>query len=282
MERRRMATLIRTDMDFLALFTYPFMQRAFISGGILALLLGGLGIFVTLRKMAFFGDGIAHASLAGIAIALLAGVAPLPVALAWALAVAMLIYWLERSTRLPSDTLIGIFFTASMALGVILMSFTRGFQPELISFLFGSILSIRPLDLAIIAIISLIIMIWLIVSFRQLVFMSLTEEAARVSGVKVDLQKALLYAALALSTVLGVKILGIILVSALLIIPPATARLLSHDFRTYLVVSLLLAEAFVGIGLVLSFLYDLPSGATIILVGASGFFLAAVANGVKR
>jgi len=261
-------------MELLRIFTYPFMLRAFISGGLLALVLATLGIFVTLRKMAFFGDGIAHASLAGIAIGLLAGVSPLPVALAWAFAIAMLIYWLERNTRLPSDTLIGIFFTASMALGVVLMSFSRGYQPELISFLFGSILSIRSLDVAVIAVTSLVILAWLIISFRQLVFMSLTEESAKVNGVRVELQKALLYAALALATVLGVKILGIILVSALLVIPPATARLLSRHFRGYLILSLVLSELFVGLGLILSFIYDLPSGATIILVGAAGFFLA--------
>lgn len=269
-------------MEFFEIFTYPFMQRAFISGGILALVLASLGIFVTLRKMAFFGDGIAHASLAGIAIALLAGIAPLPIALLWSLTVAMLIYALERSTRLPSDTLIGIFFTASMALGVVLMSFSGGFQPELISFLFGSILSIRTLDLTIIALISLVIMAWLMVSFRQLMFMSLTEESAKVAGIHVELQKALLYAALALATVLGVKVLGIILVSALLVIPPATARLLTYDFRGYIIISLLLSEIFVGLGLILSFYYDLPSGATIILVGSAGFFLAALLSAFKK
>lgn len=269
-------------MEFLEIFTYPFMQRAFISGALLALLLATLGIFVTLRKMAFFGDGIAHASLAGIAIALLAGVAPLPVALLWSVFVAMIIYVLERKTRLPSDTLIGIFFTASMALGVILMSFSSGFQPELISFLFGSILSIRELDLVIISIISLILMTWLILSFRQLVFMSLTEEGAKVSGVRVELQKVFLYIALALATVLGVKILGIILVSALLLIPPATARLLTSNFRGYLITTLIFSEIFVGLGLILSFFYDLPSGATIILVGSVGFFFAALASSFKK
>lgn len=269
-------------MHVLEVFGYPFMQRAFISGGLLALILAALGIFVTLRKMAFFGDGIAHASLAGIAIALLAGLAPLPIALLWALLVAMLIYWLERHTRLPSDTLIGIFFTASMALGVVLMSLTRGFQPELITFLFGSILSIGTFDLAVISVMSLVIAVWLIVSFRQLVYMSLSEESAKVAGVRTELQKGLLYAALAFATVLGVKILGIILVSALLVIPPATSRLLARDFRGYLFGSLVLSELFVSLGLILSFLYDLPSGATIILVGAAGFFLAALASGLRK
>ena len=100
----------------LDLFAHPFMLRALLSGALLAALLAALGVFVTLRKMAFFSDGIAHASLAGIAIAVLAGLAPLPLAIAWAAAVAVIIWKLERDTRLPSDTIIGIFFTASMAL----------------------------------------------------------------------------------------------------------------------------------------------------------------------
>lgn len=263
-------------MEYLELFSYPFMQRAFLSGAVLALLLAGLGTFVTLRKMAFFGDGIAHASLAGIAIAILAGFSPLPIALAWGVFVALLIYWLERHTNLPSDTLIGIFFTASMALGVIIMSFTPGYQPELISFLFGSILSIQSADLAVIVGVSLVVLAWLIPSFRKLTLMSLSEESAQVSGVAVQRHKIALYVSLAIATVLGVKILGIILVSALLVLPSASARLLSPNFKSYLVLSLVLAEIFVFLGLVLSFFYDLPSGATIILVGTAVFLLSAL------
>lgn len=263
-------------MEYLELFSYPFMQRAFITGAVLALLLAGLGVFVTLRKMAFFGDGIAHASLAGIAIALLAGTSPLPIAIVWGIFIALLIYWLEGHTRLPSDTLIGIFFTASMALGVILMSFTAGFQPELISFLFGSILSIQPEDLWIITIVAAAVLVWLIPSYRKLTFMSLSEESAQVNGIAVKRHKIALYVALAIATVLGVKILGIILVSALLILPPATARLLSSNFKNYIVLTIIFAEIFVFLGLVLSFFYDLPSGATIILVGTAAFGLAAL------
>lgn len=252
------------------------MQRAFIAGAILAVLLAMLGIFVTLRKMAFFGDGIAHSSLAGIAIAVLVGFAPLPVALLWALFIAVLIYWLERSTRLPSDSLIGIFFTASMALGVILMSLTNGYRPELLSYLFGSILSIQNVDLLTTAIVAAIILIWLIASFRQLTFLALAEDAAIVSGVPYRVQTIALYIALALATVLGVKMLGIILVSALLIIPPATSRMLTHSFKGYVVGALVLGLIAVLIGLTLSYTYDLPSGASIILTGTALFFVAAI------
>lgn len=258
------------------MFSYPFMQRAFISGAVIAVLLASLGTFVTLRRMTFFGDGIAHSSLAGIAIAILAGVAPLPVALLWALLVALLIYWLEHTTRLPSDTLIGIFFTASMALGVILMSFSTGYQPELLSFLFGSILAIRNVDLLFITFVTAAIMLWLTISFRQLTYLSLAEDSAIVSGIPAKRQNITFYVALAFATVLGVKILGIVLVSALLVLPSATSRMLTRSFRNYIGIAILVAEIDIFAGLSISFHYDLPSGATIILFATAVFFLAAL------
>ena len=112
-------------MFFQDLLQFPFLQRAVMASVLIAPMLASLGVFVTLRGMALFGEGIAHASLAGIAIAVLAGMAPLPIAIAWAIFVALALFWFERKTRLSSDTLIGIAFTASMALGVVLMSLTK-------------------------------------------------------------------------------------------------------------------------------------------------------------
>ena len=269
-------------MPFVEMFSYPFMQRAFIAGAVLGILLAALGIFVTLRKMTFFGDGVAHSSLAGIAIAILLGIPPLPAAIAWGVLIALLIYGLEHKTNLPTDTLIGIFFTSSMALGVILMSFTSGYQPELISFLFGSILSITTFDLTLIITTAAIIMLWYILSFRQLTFMSLSEEIAIIAGVPVALQNAFFYVALAVATVLGVKILGIILVSALLVLPSATSRLVTSSFKQHIFASLVLSEIIVFSGLSLSYFYDLPSGATIILFGTGLFFLATLLKAVRR
>ena len=258
-------------MPILDLLTYPFLQRAIIAGLLLGLLLACLGVYVTLRRLAFFGDGIAHASLAGIAIALLSGLAPLPVALLWALLVAMFIFYLEKKVKLPTDSLIGILFTASMALGVVLMSFTPGYQPDLVSYLFGSILSIQTADLWITAAITAIILTWIFISFRGLTYASLAEESAAVSGVLVKWHTMILYISLALATVLGVKMLGIVLVSALLILPPATSRLLSKNFRQYFSFSVIISELTILFGLLASFYFDLPSGATIVLVGTGLF-----------
>jgi zinc transport system permease protein len=260
----------------LEILTFPFMQRALIAGAILGVLLASLGVLATLRKMAFFGEGIAHASLAGIAIAIIAGSNPLLIALLWAIAIAILIFFLERSTKLPSDTLIGILFTASMALGVIIMSFTPGYQPELLSFLFGSILTITTSDVIIISVMSVAIMTWLLMSLRQLTFLSLSEESAQVSGINTKMHTLLFYIALAIATVLGVKILGIILVSALIVLPPATSRMLSNSFSSYFALSIIVSEIVIIAGLVFSYLFDLPTGATIVLTGTALFVIAAL------
>ena len=258
------------------IFDQPFMVRALIAGVMLGLLLSSLGIFVTVRKMSFFGDGIAHASLAGIAIAILAGFSTLPIAILWGVAVASGIYIFEQKTKLSSDTLIGIFFTASMAFGVILMQFTQGYQPELISFLFGNILTVREIDIAIMAVCTTLIFAWLIPSFKSMLHLSLSEESAKVSGIKSGLQLYLFYLALAVATVLGVKILGVVMVSALFVIPPAIARLFSKSFSSYSRWSIIIAELIILSGLIISYYADIPSGATIVLVGAGSFFLASV------
>jgi ABC-type Mn2+/Zn2+ transport system permease subunit len=263
-------------MDLLDFLSFQFMQRAVITGIFLGFLLAGLGVFVALRNMAFFGEGVAHASLAGIALAILTGVSPLPIAMLWAVVLALLIFFLENKTKLSIDTMIGIFFTSSMALGVILMNFTTGYQPELISFLFGSILAVSPSDLMIIGLCTVVIMSWLFLSKRQLTLMSLSEDQAAVSGVPVRLQTALFYVALALATVLGVKILGIILISALLIIPPAISRMATESFRWYFFWSILFSELIIFFGLAFSFYLDFPSGATIVLLGTLVFFVMAI------
>ena len=261
---------------FLEMIQFPFMQRAFIAGALLGLLLSTLGVIATLRKMSFFGEGIAHASLAGIAIALLAGFAPLPVAIIWAIIVATGIFLLERYTKLPSDSLIGIFFTGSMALGVVLMQFTGGYQPELISFLFGSILTVTEMDLYIIGALTAAILAWFLASQRQLIFLALSPDSAQVSGVAVHRQLFIFYIALAIATVLGVKLLGIVLISALIILPAATSSLLSHSFKSYLILAVIVSEVTILLGLTLSYFFDLPSGASIVLLGTLLFFLSLI------
>ena len=256
------------------MLSYPFMQRALIAGVILAALLAWLGVFVVMRKMSFFSDGIAHSSLAGIAIGILASLQPLITAVIFSILFALAIYYLEKRTSLSSDAIIGMLFTSGMALGVVLISFKSGYQPDLMSFLFGNILAINNRDLVIIAALSAAISCFLAFNHRGITLMSLDRDSAYVEGINVDSLQVILYIVLAVSVVLGLKVLGIILVSALLIIPPSTAKLVSTSFRLLIVESLLFSEATVLAGIAISYYVNAPTGAVIVLVGTVLFFLA--------
>jgi zinc transport system permease protein len=264
------------------LFQLEFMQRAFIAGIILAPLLSMLGSFTTLRKMSFFADGIAHASLFGVALALMVGMAPFKGALIIGLIFGVVVFLLERYTDIASDAVIGILFTTGLALGIILISLQPGYQPDLISFLFGNILSVTWGDVWLIAGLSLLIITTLLFFFRQFTLMSLSEDLAWTSGINTKYLNLVFYILLSLSVVLGVKLLGIILVSALLITPAVTAKLVTKSFRTYVFGSVGCSlVAFIG-GLFVSYYFDLPSGASIVLVATIIFVLILIMTSFQK
>jgi zinc transport system permease protein len=262
-------------MDVFEILSLPFMQRAFLAGIALGFVLPFLGVFVTLRKMSFFGDGIAHASLAGVAIGIVSGQSPFMVALIFAAFIGVLVYFLEKKTKVSSDALIGLLFTGSLALGLVVMSRKHGYQPELMSFMFGNILSVSTNDLLIICAFSVPILLALIIYFRKLTLLSLDKESAWLYGVNTDILDLFFHVLLSITIVLGVKLLGIILVSALLIIPPTIARLTAPSFISFVVTSVVLGQFFIVAGLFISYIFDLPSGASIILLGVMSFFLVA-------
>ncbi len=257
----------------LEILQYPFMQRAIIAGVALALLLAWLGVFVIMRRMSFFSDGIAHASLSGVAVGVLAGVHPLTTALVFSVIFSLVIYYLEKKTTLSSDAIIGILFTSGMALGVTLISFKQGYQPDLVSFLFGNILAIRPVDLALILALSAVILAFLAFNHKGITLMALDMDTAYMAGVRVEALHVTFYIMLAVAVVLGLKILGIVLVSALLIIPASTAKLVSKSFKGLIIQSILFSEIVVILGIALSYALDSPTGPMIVLVGTGVFLL---------
>lgn len=266
----------------LDILQYPFMERALIAGVILALVLAVLGVFVVLKNMAFFSDGIAHASLAGVAIGIILSVNPLLVALVFSVFFAVIIFYLQHHYKLSSDTAIGILFTSGMAAGVLLISLQPGYQPELISFLFGNILSITQSELVIIAIISVIIITFVFARLKTLILISLDAATAQISGINVKMFQLLTNIVLAVAVVLGIKVLGIVLVSALLIIPVAIGKLFSTSFKQLLIVSCVLSEVIVVSGIFVSYQYDLPTGPTIVLLGTFLFVLGLMSLGLRK
>jgi len=253
---------------------YPFMIRALLSGVFISILLGWLGTFVVTRKMSFIGDGIAHASLAGIALAVLLGWAPIPTAVILASIIAVIIYFLEKKTNISSDMAIALMLTTGMAIGIILLSFYQGYQPELMSYLFGNILTINSYDLWSILLIGSVVLIALPIFYRKILFSTFDPIGSYLSGINNWIFDLLLYVSTAIVIILSIKLVGVILVSSLLVTPSAIAKMFAKSFKSFTLLTIIFSVFIVLFGLILSYYLDLPSGATIILTGTALFILA--------
>jgi len=263
------------------MLAYGFGQRALIGGLLIAATCSLMSFFVIVRRLAFSGMGISHAAFGGVAIGIAAGVNPILTAGGFCVLVACGIGWFSRKGRLHEDAVIGILFTASMALGVLLIRAADAYNQDLLSYLFGSILAISWVDVVVLAILSVLAIAFLVLFFKELLFFSFDEETATASGVPVRFVYYGLLITMALTIVVSIKLIGIILVSALLVIPGATGLQVWRNYRGALAVSLVTGLASVVTGLFLSFRFDVASGATIVLI-LFALFLLGVACSPRR
>ena len=255
-------------------FAYDFMQRALVAGVIAGLLCGLVSFFVVLKRLAFVGAGISHSALGGVAIGVLLGINPILAATAFCTLVAWAIGLISRKGELYEDTSIGILFVTAMAFGIALLSLAVGYYSDLFSFLFGSILSVTQTDLILLAVTGVAVAAFLLLFFKELLFICFDAEAASAAGVPAGLLYYGLLTSLALTVVVTVKILGIVLASALLVMPAATGYELCKNFRGLLAVAAAHGIIATAAGLWLSYRLNLPSGATIVLCASALFFAA--------
>jgi zinc transport system permease protein len=253
-----------------------FLQRALLAGVLVSALCGVLSVFVILRRLAFIGVGISHSAFGGVALGFLLGVDPLWTGIAFSGMVALLIDWAQRHTRVEEDTAIGIFFAASMALGLVFLHLSRTYNVDVFGFLFGNLLAIGPRQVWEIFVVTAAVLAIVWVFFKELVFLSFDEEMAWVSGVPVKALGRLFLLMMALVVIVSIYLVGIILVSALLVIPGAVAQNLSRQVRGMVAVSTAVAVAAAVGGLALSYALDYPPGATIVLVLAGLYFLTSL------
>lgn len=252
--------------------SYGFMQRALVAGVLLGVTCAVLGFFVVLRRMAFIGVGISHAALGGVALGFLVGVPPLPAALVFSFLVAWVIGWVSGRGQVSEDTAIGIFFPTAMALGIAVISASETYRQDLLAYLFGSILSVRPGDLWLLVALAGGSLSILTAFFKEFLFLSVDEEAARAAGIPAAPLRYTLLSVLAVTIVAAIKLVGIILVSAFLVIPAAIGQTLARSMKGMLAISVASALVAVVGGLWLSWLWNLPSGAAIVLLSAGLFF----------
>lgn len=267
------------DKVYHDILSMPVLWRGLWASVLISLVCSTLSVYVVLKRLAFIGQGIAHSALGGVALGILLFASGPTVArgttaqlgidittAVFCLIVAWLIAWTSRKRIISEDTAIGIFFVASMALGVVLIALRRTYTAELFSFLFGSVLAVTVSDIYITAILAVVILAAVVIFYRPLFLFCLDEEIAAVAGMPVRIIHYGLLSALALTIVISMKVLGVLLVAAFLVIPAASARLLTHRYRYMFILANILGLLAVLGGLMLSdIIEDLPSGPTIVL-----------------
>lgn len=260
----------------LEILQLPFMQRALLAVVMLALIAAAFGSFIVLRRMAFFSDAIAHSSLAGIAIGVVLGVSPTLSAMVMAVLVALAVAAVTTRGRQALDTAIGIFYALALAIGVIVLSLSRGYRADLATFLFGDVLTVDWPLLGLMAAVLVLILVVLVIKGREFILMSLESETAKVEGIRVQANEYLFMALLALVVAVGIKLAGIIMIGPLLIIPAATAKNTARSLReTFLATGIYALLAGI-LGLLLSYVLNIPSGPTIVATSGVFFFLSQI------
>ncbi len=260
------------------MLSYPFMQRAFIAGLMIAVLASLSGSFIVLRRYSLLSETLAHVSLVGVSVGLLVGLSPLWMAVATSLAAAWLIEYLRSSRGLYSDSILAIFLSGSLALAIVIISLSGSFNASLFSYLFGSILSVSNDDLITMGIFGSLSMALLILFFKELYFIAFDEEVARTSGLRVTLLNFMLVSIIAVIIALSIRIVGTLLIGALMVIPPVAAIRFGMGFFKTTLLSIAIALVSVVIGLSISFFFSLPSGAAIVLCLLGIFIVALVLN----
>lgn len=260
-------------MTILNIINYLFIQKALITGSFIAILCSSLGVFLVLRRLSLIGDGLAHVSFGSIALGLFFGIYPIYLSIPIVMISSILILKLVEHAKIYGDAAIGIISSLGIATGIIFASISRGFNIDLFSYLFGNILTISNQEMYLSVILFLIVLIIIIFYYHDLFSTTFDEEYAKVSGINTKKINYILVLTTSISVVLAIKVVGTMLVSSLLIIPPITAFQAAKGFKFTLLLSAIFSASSVIIGIFISYYLDIPAGAAIVIVNFI-FFLS--------
>lgn len=263
----------------LELFELAFMQRALLVSVMVAVICPAIGLVLVLRRLAQFGDTLAHVSLAGVAAGLMTRVYPVLTALIFAVAASLGIDLLRKTYRRYSELSVAITLSASLALAVVLLSMARGNGGEVMGYLFGSVMTVTSMDIFLIAGLGSLVFLLLLAIYKELVAVTFDEDLAKLGGLPVGLINTLFIAMTAITVAITMRVVGVLLVSSLMVVPVATALQLARSFRGALILSIGAGVISVVTGLLFAYGLDLAPGGTMVL---SAVALLAVVIAVKR
>ena len=260
----------------LEVLQFEFMRNAFYAAFLVSLACGIVGTYVVIKRLVFISGGIAHSAFGGVGLGILLNVNPVLTAIPFSLAAALGIGTAGRKVKITEDSAIGILWSVGMALGILFIGLTPGYTPDLFSYLFGSILTVPFTDIVIMLIMDAIILGTVIFFYKELQAMSFDEEFSEIAGVPTRFLYLLLLCLIALSIIMMIRVVGIILVIALLTIPTVIVRQYINKLKPIMIFSTITAVVLTILGLILSYILNLPSGATIVLTLAVAFGLSSV------
>ena len=266
--------MILVDQQFLSLLSEPFMQRALLGGMLTGALGGVLGSFAVLRQLSFFSDALGHSSLLGITLGILLGVNPTLVLIPFAVCFALLVSQLVERSALPTDALLNIVYSSSLAIAILALSRIESYRGGIQQLLFGDILGISRLDLIVIAMFLIASVIYLGLSLRAQVLLTINQDLAGAMGVRTRWHGLAFVILLAVVVAISIKAVGVLLISAFVVIPACAGRLLGRNFPIYILISSTIGGGCALFGLLFSGLTNLPSGPSVVMVQFIVFLLA--------
>ena len=248
------------------MFTEAYMIRALVAALLLAPACGLLGVFVTARKMSFFSDTIAHGALAGVALGVWFGLTDLTLPMIlFSLLVAAALIWIRKNSELMTDTIMALLLSGSVAFGIIVLSMLQGSRSQIHAYLFGDILAVGPQDVLFAAVLAVLVFGAVFWRLSDLTLLSAHEEMAYVSGIRVSLLNYIFILLLTVAVALSIRLLGIILVTALIVVPPSIARNVSRNLRQQIVLSIVAGAAGAWVGVFAAYRLNVPCGPAIVL-----------------
>jgi zinc transport system permease protein len=263
------------------MFDSEFMRLAFASGAVIGLIAPAVGFFLVQRQMSLIGDGIGHVAFAGVAAGYLLGVSPVLAALVAAVVGGVTVEWLRANRRAAGDQALAFVFYTGIAGGVVLVSMGGGLDVDLFSFLFGSILTVTREDVAIVAAVGAVGLTTVALLYRPLAGVVLDEEAATVAGMPVKLLNLLIVVLTALTVAVSMRVVGILLIAALMVLPVMAATRVAWSMRSALSLAMVFGLASVLGGLTIAYYADMPPGGAIVLLAAVGFLVASGLEAVR-
>ncbi len=262
----------------LDIFQYSFMIRGFEAGIIIALIAPVIGIFLVLRRYSLIADTLSHVSLAGVAIGLILKINPLITAIVAAVISSVVIERLRISKRIFGESALAIFLSGSLAVAIILISLAHGFSVDLFNYLFGSITTVKQTDVYIITVLGILVIATIIAFYKELVFVTVDEEAAKVSGIPTRFINILLIILSALTVSLAIPIVGVLLIGALIVIPVVAALQLRKSFKQTIFFAEIISVISVITGIISSFYLDLSAGGVTVVVALIFLFIISIAK----